>query len=142
MTLRLPRTVLAVAVSFVCALAVFTLPRFAWNTIQAAGRRPAAPVTTPQGTSSLPPPAPPAPPPRPAGQRLTGVLGIAFILGLGFALSRNLLVSVACLFLTGFSMVSYTSVINTTIQNAVPDDLRELHDRLQRELGGTRRAGR
>src|SRR5437660_11794691 len=86
MTLRLPRTVLAVAVSFVCALAVFTLPRFAWNTIQAAGRRPAAPVTTPQGTSSLPPP---APPPRPAGQRLTGVLGIAFILGLGFALSRN-----------------------------------------------------
>src|SRR5437879_1749095 len=89
MTLRLPRTVLAVAVSFVCALAVFTLPRFAWNTIQAAGRRPAAPVTTPQGTSSLPPPAPPAPPPRPAGQRLTGVLGIAFILGLGFALSRN-----------------------------------------------------
>src|SRR5207253_7112580 len=86
MTLRLPRTVLAVAVSFVCALAVFTLPRFAWNTIQAAGRRPAAPVTTPQGTSSLPPPAPPA---RPAGQRLTGVLGIAFILGLGFALSRN-----------------------------------------------------
>jgi len=89
MTLRLPRTVLAVTVSFVCALAVFTLPRFAWNTIQAAGRRPAAPVTAPQGTSSLPPPAPPAPPPRPAGQRLTGVLGIAFILGLGFALSRN-----------------------------------------------------
>jgi MFS family permease len=48
-----------------------------------------------------------------------------FVAGmLGFALSRNLLLSVFCLFLTGFSMVSYASVINTVIQNAVPDALR------------------
>ena len=84
--MSLRRTIVAFGVAFVCALAVFTLPRFAWNTIQAAGmhqqgtRTPAA-----QGPS----PAAPAPPPRGAGQRLTGVLGIAFILGLGIALSRN-----------------------------------------------------
>jgi CNT family concentrative nucleoside transporter len=87
MTLRPPRTVLAFALTFVCALAVFTLPRFAWNTIQAAGRQqPAAAPAMAQGPAA-PPPAPP--PPRTAGQRLTGVLGIAFILGLGIALSRN-----------------------------------------------------
>jgi len=87
MTPRLPRTLLAFALSFVCALAVFTLPRFAWNTIQAAGtHQPAAPP----GTAQSPPPAPQAAvPPRTPGQRLTGVLGIAFILGLGIALSRN-----------------------------------------------------
>src|SRR5207237_246601 len=38
MALRPPRTVVAFAVAFVCALVVFTLPRFAWNTIQAAGQ--------------------------------------------------------------------------------------------------------
>jgi predicted MFS family arabinose efflux permease len=41
-----------------------------------------------------------------------------------FSLSRNLLLSVVSLFIAGFSMVSYASVINTTIQNAVPDHLR------------------
>src|SRR2546421_9717011 len=88
MALRPPRTVVAFAVAFVCALVVFTLPRFAWNTIQAAGRvQPAAPVTPAQGTSSTPGPAPAAP--RSAGQRLTGVLGLVFILGLGAALSRD-----------------------------------------------------
>src|SRR6266487_469625 len=82
------RTVMAFVVSLVCALAVFTLPRFAWNTIQAAGRQqPAAPPTTAQ--SPPPPAAPPAGASRTAAQRLTGVLGIAFILGLGIALSRN-----------------------------------------------------
>src|SRR5881394_217874 len=86
MTLR--RTVVAFAVTFVCALAVFTLPRFAWNTIQAAGRQqPAAPAAPAQATSPAPTPAPAAP--RSAGQRLTGILGIVFILGLGAALSRN-----------------------------------------------------
>src|SRR2546423_3925724 len=88
MTLRPPRTVLAFVVTLVCALAVFTLPRFAWNTIQAAGRQaPAGPETTAQGTSSIPGPAAAAP--RTVGQRLTGLLGIAFIMGLGVALSRN-----------------------------------------------------
>src|SRR5207249_2967353 len=68
------RTVLACAVTFVCALAVFTLPRFAWNSLQGAIRPPAAPDAV------LPPPAI-APlvaqaAPRSAGQRLTGLFGI------------------------------------------------------------------
>ena len=33
------RTAFAFIVTFVCALLVFTLPRFAWNTLQ-AGQRP------------------------------------------------------------------------------------------------------
>lgn len=41
-----------------------------------------------------------------------------------FAISRNILVSVLCLFITGFSMVSFASVINTIIQGSVPDYLR------------------
>src|SRR3989440_8223474 len=81
------RTVLACAVTFVCALAVFTLPRFAWNSLQGAIRPPAAPDAV------LPPPAI-APlvaqaAPRSAGQRLTGLFGIVLILGIGMALSRN-----------------------------------------------------
>src|SRR6266581_4702294 len=76
------RTVLAFAVTFVCALVVFTLPRFAWNTVQGAIR--------PQQVAAPPPPAPSPPPaPRSLGQRLTGVFGIALILGLGLALSRH-----------------------------------------------------
>ena len=41
-----------------------------------------------------------------------------------FALSHNLLLSVVCLFICGFSMVGYSSVINTVIQRTVPDHLR------------------
>src|SRR5438477_6629537 len=86
--MRLRRTVVAFAVTFVCALAVFTLPRFAWNTTQGAGRQqPAAPAAPAPATSPAPTPAPAAP--RSPGQRLTGILGIVFILGLGAALSRN-----------------------------------------------------
>jgi len=84
--MSLRRTIVAFGVAFVCALAVFTLPRFAWNTIQAAGMHQQG---TPTPAAQGPSPAAPAPPPRGAGQRLTGVLGIAFILGLGIALSRN-----------------------------------------------------
>src|SRR5438874_9621956 len=81
------RTVLACAVTFVCALAVFTLPRFAWNSLQGAVGPQAAP-------ESVVPPSVVAPlvtqaAPRSVGQRLTGILGIVFILGLGAALSRN-----------------------------------------------------
>jgi MFS family permease len=50
---------------------------------------------------------------------------VLFVLGmLGFALSRNMLISVICLLVTGFSMVGYASVINTMIQKTVPDHLR------------------
>ena len=84
------RTVLAFVVSFVCALLVFTLPRFAWNTIQGAMRQqqPAADTTRAQAPS--PAPAPPSQAvPRSLPQRLTGLFGIALMLGIGVAFSRN-----------------------------------------------------
>src|SRR2546430_14409523 len=81
------RTVLACAVTFVCALAVFTLPRFAWNSLQGAVGPQAAP-------ESVGPPSAVAPlvtqaAPRSVGQRPTGLFGIVLILGIGMALSRN-----------------------------------------------------
>src|SRR5438270_2206633 len=88
MALRRPGTVLAFMVAFGCAVVEVKMPRCAWTMIKAAERvQPAAPVTLDQGTSSTPGPAPAAP--RSAGQRLTGVLGLVFILGLGAALSRD-----------------------------------------------------
>src|SRR5437667_3721596 len=78
----LRRTVLACAVTLVCVLAVFTLPRFAWNTVQGAMRP--QQVTTP-----APQAPPPSAAPRSLPQRLTGIFGIVLILGLGIALSRN-----------------------------------------------------
>ncbi|HEX4601282.1 MAG TPA: NupC/NupG family nucleoside CNT transporter [Gemmatimonadales bacterium] len=93
--MSLRRTGTAFAVTFVCALAVFTLPRFVWSTIQAAGlQQPTAPDTAArapapaQAPAAAPAPAPQAAP-RTLGQRLTGVVGIALILGLGIALSHN-----------------------------------------------------
>ncbi len=80
--MSLRRTMLAFGITFVCALAVFTLPRFVWNTVQGATRsqQPAAADSGPpvaQTTS------------RSVPQRLTGIFGIALILGIGVALSRN-----------------------------------------------------
>src|SRR6266540_5621696 len=88
--MSLRRTVVAFAVAFVCALAVFTLPRFVWNTVQGAVR-PQQPTATDSAARS-PAPAPVAAPqtaPRSLPQRLTGIFGIALILGIGIALSRN-----------------------------------------------------
>jgi concentrative nucleoside transporter, CNT family len=88
--MSLRRTVLAFAITFGCALLVFTLPRFAWNTIQGAVR-PQQPVpadSAAQAPGSTAAPIPEAAP-RSAPQRLTGVFGIALILGIGIALSRN-----------------------------------------------------
>ncbi|HYS21469.1 MAG TPA: nucleoside transporter C-terminal domain-containing protein [Gemmatimonadales bacterium] len=87
----LRRTVIAFVVTFACALAVFTLPRFAWNTLRGAPRaaQQGASVDT---TASRPPQAPgPAgtPAPRPLGARLRGLLGLAALLALGVALSSN-----------------------------------------------------
>ena len=88
MALRLPRTILAFAVVFVCALAVFTLPRVVWNTVQGAVR-PQQPTAT-DSVARSPAPAPvPEAAPRSFPQRLTGIFGIALILGIGIALSRN-----------------------------------------------------
>jgi CNT family concentrative nucleoside transporter len=84
------RTVLAFAITFGCALLVFTLPRFAWNTIQGAVR-PQQPVSADSVAQSPGPPAAPVPQaaPRSIPQRLTGIFGIALILGIGIALSHN-----------------------------------------------------
>src|SRR2546421_3723328 len=85
MTLRPPRTVLAFALTFVCALAVFTLPRFVWNTVQGAVRQ----QPTVDTTAAAPATTAPQAAPRSIPQRLTGIFGIALILGIGIALSRN-----------------------------------------------------
>jgi CNT family concentrative nucleoside transporter len=82
----LRRTILAFAVTLVCALAVFTLPRFAWNSLQGAPRQPAAAAAA--APSAVPAQLAPAAP-RSLIERLTGLLGIALILGIGVALSRN-----------------------------------------------------
>ena len=88
----LRRTILAFAVTFVCALLVFTLPRFTWNSVQAAiyPQQAAAP-----GAAAVSAPAPDtqaAVPPvaaRSVGARLMGVFGLAAILAIGVGLSRN-----------------------------------------------------
>src|SRR6266700_1777945 len=88
--MSLRRTVLACAVTFVCALAVFTLPRFAWNTAQAAlGQQPVVADSVSRTPTPSAPTRSPQAAPRSLGQRLTGVFGIALILGLGLALSRH-----------------------------------------------------
>src|SRR5256886_13298177 len=90
MALRPPRTIVAFVVAFVCALAVFTLPRFVWNTVQGAVH-PQQPAATDSAAPSLAPALAPVPQaaPRSIPQRLTGIFGIALILGIGIALSRN-----------------------------------------------------
>ena len=88
MSLRPPRTIIAFGVAFVCALAVFTLPRFVWNTVQGAVRQQPTADTTHQAPPAAVPQAPQAPP-RSFPQRITGIFGIALILGIGIALSRN-----------------------------------------------------
>jgi CNT family concentrative nucleoside transporter len=92
----LRRTAFAFAVTFVCALVVFTLPRFAWNTLHAGVQHPdSAAVQHPESAGAAvaaPVAAMPQTPPadtRTPGQRLVGLFGIVFILGLGVLLSHN-----------------------------------------------------
>jgi len=90
------RFVFAFAATLVCALIVFTVPRFAWNSLRAnviqqqdtAPRRDSsiqAPAVAPTDTAQAAPPGPP----RSLPSRLVGVFGIAAILGIGWLLSRN-----------------------------------------------------
>ena len=88
--MSLRRVLVAFAVTFVCSLAVFTLPRAVWNTLHAsvvpqqpasaAARTPAPPDTAAARV---------APAPRSLPQRLTGLIGMAVILGIGILLSKN-----------------------------------------------------
>lgn len=94
------RPLVAFAVTFIAALIVFTLPRFAWNSLAAATQQPVQDTTR---KAAVPPPPsvgptavqgggapqPLAPASRPLGQRLVGVFGLAAILGLGILLSSN-----------------------------------------------------
>ncbi len=122
--MSLRRVILSFAVTFAAALAVFTLPRFVYNTVTAALAEPArgagrnadagtrgkvgAPQAAPaaaQPAAQTPgsgPRAPDAAAQAPAGgaptpqaaplslaARLTGLIGIALFLGVGYLLSRN-----------------------------------------------------
>ena len=79
------RVVFAFAVTFVCALVVFTLPRFVFNTLQGAPLA-AAVQDTVVAQVAAPPVAAPT---RGVGSRLTGIFGLVLILAIGVALSRN-----------------------------------------------------
>src|SRR5690242_21721480 len=84
------RTAFAFVVTFVCALLVFTLPRFAWNTLQAAQHPDTTAVQhadTVQTAAAAPQQL--APDTRTLPQRLVGLFGIVAILGLGILLSSN-----------------------------------------------------
>jgi len=91
------RTVLAFAITFGCALIVFSLPRFAFSTVRAAipqqSADSAAQTPVPPGGGAIDSTQTAAPTvearPRSLGSRLTGLFGIAVILGLGVALSSN-----------------------------------------------------
>ncbi|HWZ29164.1 MAG TPA: Na+ dependent nucleoside transporter N-terminal domain-containing protein, partial [Gemmatimonadales bacterium] len=88
MTVR--RVLLAFGVTFVCSLVVFTLPRVVLNTLHAQ-------VLPHLQSTTAPAPAPQAPAdtvsrvdaPRSVPQRLTGLIGMAVILGIGVLLSRK-----------------------------------------------------
>src|SRR6266576_3069378 len=72
----LRRTLFAFSVTFVCALLVFTVPRFAWNSVQAA----IAPRAQEPAAQAAPaPPGPPAVAPRSLGARLMGVIGLGAV---------------------------------------------------------------
>ena len=82
------RVVFAFAVTFVCALVVFTLPRFLFNTLQGAPV-PALQDTTAAAAAVQTAVPPVAAVPRGLGSRLTGIFGLVLILAIGFGLSRN-----------------------------------------------------
>ena len=85
------RTLVAFTVTFTCALIVFTLPRFAWNTLRAAApsaqQDSTARAAAPQ--AQAPAPAAPVAAPRGLAARLRGLFGLAALLAIGFALSNN-----------------------------------------------------
>ena len=84
------RTLFAFLVTFACALAVFTLPRFVSNTILGATTQSQSKDTVPAATTTQAPAAPAAAvAPRSLALRLRGVLGMVAILAIGVGLSSN-----------------------------------------------------
>jgi len=109
------RTLFAFAVTFLATLAVFTAPRFVWNTVTSArAQQPQAADTRTSGRADAPAhggtgapqapgtdtrtsgradaqqaPAAETPTTVPLATRLTGLLGMALILAVGYALSRH-----------------------------------------------------
>ena len=84
------RTLFAFLVTFACALAVFTLPRFVSNTILGATTQSQSKDTVPAAAATQAPAAPVvAVAPRSLALRLRGVLGMVAILAIGFGLSSN-----------------------------------------------------
>ena len=80
------RVVLSFAITFACALIVFTLPRFVFNTVSGAVlQTPAQDTAKAQQTPTETQP----PVARSLGSRLTGLIGIVVILGIAVAFSRN-----------------------------------------------------
>src|SRR5258705_436614 len=73
--------------TFACALIVFTLPRFVFNTVSGAVLQ--APTQDTTKAQVAQPAAPVVATPRSLGARLTGVFGLILILGIGYAFSRN-----------------------------------------------------
>ncbi|HXY70160.1 MAG TPA: NupC/NupG family nucleoside CNT transporter [Candidatus Methylomirabilis sp.] len=108
--MSLRRVLFSFAVAFAAALAVFTLPRFVYNSVTAAvaqtpkagvgdsglgvGERrgsqqqPAA-ASHPDSAQATPNPNPQAPTPVSLPARFTGLLGMALFLAVGYLLSRN-----------------------------------------------------
>ena len=74
-----------------CAVAgSWLLPGWAGRGISAlVAQQPQAPDTVTPPAQATPPPNAPAPVPVPLGERLTGILGLAAIVGIGVALSRD-----------------------------------------------------
>ena len=80
------RTLVAFLVTFCCALAVFTIPSIAWNSLRA---EPAPAATQDSGQAVLIAQPAAEPPPRSVPQRLVGLLGIVAFVGIAVALSHN-----------------------------------------------------
>ncbi len=92
------RILFAFAASLLCALAVFTLPRVVWNSVSAAvaqqppppgGARDSAVVTVAPAPAQVPAPAQPVAAPVSLPARLSGLIGMALIIAIGYGMSHN-----------------------------------------------------
>jgi CNT family concentrative nucleoside transporter len=89
------RFLIAFAATLLCGLAVFALPRILFNTVAPAfAQQPASSAAAPAAAPAVSAPAQDTTPPRvampvTAAMRLTGLLGVLMVLGIGFAFSRD-----------------------------------------------------